>query len=259
MIDGIFISAAGALIQQARHDIAANNVANVNTVGFKKQLALLESRPPEALIQGLRSGDWSAGGGLFFGQTVTDFAEGALEHTGNSLDVAVKGKGFFAVSDGENTFYTRAGNFSIDPDGFLVTTNGKYRVLNDAGQPINVRGGEVEISRDGSVFVSQGDTVEGRGVIGVVTFDEVEAGGTDVSKVFEHVGESLYRYHGKLAREGEGTIAQGFLEQSTVSVVEELVSMMEGFRAYEANMMALRNQDATLQRAVTQVGKVSQQ
>ena len=76
MIDGIYISAAGALIQQARHDIAANNVANVNTAGFKKQLALLESRPPEALIQGLRSGDWSAGGGLFIDRTVTDFTEG---------------------------------------------------------------------------------------------------------------------------------------------------------------------------------------
>ncbi len=259
MIDGIFISAAGALIQQARHDIAANNVANVNTVGFKRQLALLESRPPEALIQGLRAGDWSAGGGLFFCRTVTDFAEGTLEHTGNPLDVAVKGKGFFAVSDGENTFYSRAGNFSIDPDGFLVTANGRYRVLSDAGQPIIVRGGDVEISRDGAVSVSRGDTVEERGVIGLVTFDEVEAGGPDVSKVFEHVGESLYRYHGKLAREGEGVIAQGFLEQSTVNIVEELVNMIKGFRAYEANMMALRNQDATLQRSVTQVGRVAQQ
>jgi flagellar hook-basal body protein len=117
MIDGIYISAAGALMQQTRHDITANNVANVNTVGFKKQIALLESRPPEAIIQGLRTGEWSAGGGLFVDQTVTDFTDGALEHTGNDLDLAINGKGFFAVSDGKNTLYTRAGNFTIDDEG----------------------------------------------------------------------------------------------------------------------------------------------
>jgi len=259
MIDGIYLSAAGALIQQTRHDVASNNVANVNTTGFKKQLALYESRPPEAIMRGLRTGDWTASGGALLTRTVTDFSEGAFKQTTNPLDLAVKGEGFFAVNDGKNTLYTRAGNFSIDAEGYLVTANEKYRVLNDAGNPISVRGGEVEINREGFVFVSNGDTAEERGRIGLFTFDEVEAGGLDVSQVFEHAGESLYRYNGENARVAEGQIAQGFLEQSTVSIVEELVNMIKGYRAYEANMMALRNQDSTLQRAVTQVGRVAAQ
>ncbi len=259
MIDGIYISAAGALIEQARHDITANNVANVNTIGFKKQMALLDLRRPEAVVQSFGTGQWCAGGGLFINRTVTDFSEGPIERTNNPLDLAVNGQGFFAVSNGEEPLYTRAGDFAMDADGYLTTAGGEYRVLDENGKFINISGGVVEVGRDGHIYVSNGREVEERGVLGLFTFDEIEQGGPELSKAVEHIGQNLYRYHGNGLQRADGRVAQGCREQSTVNAVEEMVKMIEGFRAYEANMMALRSQDSTLQRAVTQVGKITTQ
>jgi flagellar basal-body rod protein FlgG len=133
-------------------------------------------------------------------------------------------------------------------------------VLGEGGEAIRVDGGRVEISRDGSVFVSDDYGISRRGIIGVHTFEESAAGNAALSKALSHAGENLFQYHGAgVGGADESQVAQGFLEQSTVNVVEELVNMMKGFRAYEANMMALRNQDATLQRAVSQVGRISPQ
>ena len=257
MIDGMYISAAGAHIQQVRHDVISNNVANVDTVGFKRQMALLEARPAEALIRGMRTGKWTAGGGLFIERSLTDFAQGPLEQTDNPLNCAITGEGFFSVTDGANTFYTRAGNFAIDSEGYLSTPDGKYRVTDANGSAIYVEGGTVEIDRAGNVVVSNGNESSQRGTIALTAFEEIAEGSPEMAKYVEHVGENLYKYNGERSRPAGGGILQGSLEQSSVSNVEEMVNMIQCFRIYEANMMALRSQDTTLQQAVSKVGRIN--
>ena len=129
---GLYISAEGAQAQSRRLEVIANNIANVDTVGFKRDLAVMQSRYAEADQRGIASpGDGSLndiGGGVQFHQTVTDFSPGPLRKTGNPTDVALQGDGFFVVEKGQDRMLTRAGNFRLTADGKLVTQQG-YSVL----------------------------------------------------------------------------------------------------------------------------------
>lgn len=260
MIEGIYLSTAGGLVQEAKHSVTANNVANANTPGFKKQRLVFETRLAEAKERYSNlpgTIPLTAGGGNWIAESVTDFSQGSLNSTGNPLDLAVRGEGFFAVTDGKDTYYTRAGSFALDSQGRLITADGKYLALNDAGNPITITGDEVKVNSDGGILTMVDGAPVEAGRLGLVTFKELRDKAPGLSKILRPFGDANFEYGGKNVVAATGAVKQGFIEQSTVNVVEEMAAMIAGFRAFEANMQAIRAQDSALQRAVQQVGRAT--
>ncbi len=153
---GMYMSAEGAQVQSQRLEVIANNLANVNTVGFKPDVAGFQARLAEAIqrgyaVHGDRS-DNDIGGGVSMFDTTTDFSAGRLQETGNQLDLAIIGGGFFQVQDETaQSLLTRAGNFSIDSENRLVNQNGML-VLDSAGGEITLEPGfPWEISTAGEI------------------------------------------------------------------------------------------------------------
>ncbi|NLE61616.1 MAG: flagellar hook basal-body protein, partial [Planctomycetes bacterium] len=175
MVYGIYQSAAGMIVNQYRQAVLANNLANLDTVGFKHDLTIVRERQVETAEDGLsgrlsdRMLDRMTGGSLV-APTVTSFERGQIQVTGSQMDVAIDGNGFFAVNDGDKTRYTRDGRFSINANGLLVTAGGRP-VLDEQGGtiavPEEVRG-RIVIDADGSVQ-SNGEVL---GRIGLVDFQD---------------------------------------------------------------------------------------
>ncbi len=260
MIDGIYLSTAGGLVQEAKQSVIANNVANANTPGFKKQSLVFETRLAEALSRDRslpRGMPLTSTGGNWIAESVTNFSQGALSETANPLDLAIQGEGFFTVTDGREVFYTRAGTFALDAQSRLTSADGKYLVLDEGGRPIVVEGEEINITRDGKIFTRTAGEVSQAGKLSPVTFKELQERAPGLSKIIEGVGDGNLRYKGSQVIPADGAIRQGFIEQSTVNIVEEMAAMIQCYRAFEANMQAIRAQDSALQKAVTQVGRAT--
>ncbi|MFQ5495907.1 MAG: flagellar hook-basal body complex protein, partial [Phycisphaerae bacterium] len=140
---GLWLSAAGMKVNDHRQSVLANNMANANTTGFKRDLVSIMQRQVESQVA-RRGGPFAhpmldrLGGGLNVRKTRLDFSQGSIEQTGKPLDVAIKDEGFFVVSDGNDTRYTRDGQFAINTEGELVMSagEGRWRVLDDNGRPI---------------------------------------------------------------------------------------------------------------------------
>jgi len=248
---GIYLSAAGALAAEARLDVVANNIANVETPGFKRSFTLVRERPPEAVAAGIRGRgrpDLDAlGGGPIVQEVRFDSARGGLRSTGEPLDVAIDGDGWFSVDRGGEVLHTRAGNFVRTADGLLATADGQGLVLDDGGSPITLPAvGSIDIGEDGTIAVG-GETVARLGVTGSLDPDR-----------FQPAGGTLFRRSGPGApEEAEGyRIRQGTLETSTAEPVREMVRMIHTFRAYETNQRMIALQDESLGRAVRDVGRL---
>jgi flagellar basal-body rod protein FlgG len=254
MIRALYTAASGMRAQQANIDNVAHNLANVNTAGFKKahlefeDLVYQESRTPGSPTP--------TGGGTPVGLEMglgtraiassRDFSSGSLRATGSPLDLAVEGDGFFQVTmpDG-TTSYTRAGAMHRDGQGLLVTSEG-YPVQPQISIPANAtsisvsKGGIVSVAIPGQAAAQQLGTIE------IATFQNA-AGlkplGGNLFAVTTASGEPQAGVPGTDAR---GTIAQGFLEDSNVSVVEEMVNMILGQRAYEASSKVIKAADEML-------------
>jgi flagellar basal-body rod protein FlgG len=243
--------------QQLNIDIIANNLANVNTVGFKRSRADFQ----DLLYQTMRlAGASTSGGnqvptGMQLGHGARPaaiqklFLQGDYQQTHNEMDLAIEGSGFFQVSqpDGQ-VAYTRAGAFKLDQEGRIVTSDG-FRMEPDLSVPPGAT--KISIAADGtvSVLVAGKSTPEEVGTITLARF--VNPAGLN------SIGRNLYLQTpasgepttGKPGDEGLGTLAQGFLEMSNVSVVEEMVNMIAGQRAYEINSKAIQTADEMLQTA----------
>jgi flagellar basal-body rod protein FlgF len=158
MSGGMYLAAAGALVQQLRLEVLANNVANISTIGYKGDRSIFqipeESEPQtfETPIEGIQS--LSPYAPPF--STVIDFSQGAIRQTGNPLDVAINGNGFFSIQTPDGVQYTRQGSFTLDSEGVLITPDG-YPVLGEGGE-ITLEEGTVEIDSQGGVYVD-GDEV----------------------------------------------------------------------------------------------------
>src|SRR3954464_8064047 len=166
---GLYLSAMGVLANSQRQDVIANNLANAETVGFKKDLALFQEQRTEAQIRGKRSESNDLleplGGGLVPSGTTLDLSQGPIESTGNPLDVAIQGDGYFAVRDGDRTMLTRAGRFQVDRNGILATDAG-HAVLSDKLTSITLTPGLADIGKDGTI-TQNGQTVGRLGVFSV--------------------------------------------------------------------------------------------
>ena len=253
MIRAIWTGATGMGAQQLNVDTVANNLANVNTTGFKKSKAHFQDLMYQTLL--IAGAETPAGGqvpaGIQVGMGVRPsdvqkiFTQGDLTQTGNDLDLAIEGRGFFRVLKNDEDLYTRAGNFKLDTDGNICTPNG------DKLQPeMAVPTDTVSISIDRSGTVTAFDpsgTGNSLGEMELYTFPNT-AGlfslGHNLYRTTDASGEAIA---GTPGSDGLGTIAQGFIEMSNVDVVEEMVSMIAAQRAYEINSKAIQTADSMLQ------------
>ena len=246
---GLYISAEGAQVQSKRLDVIANNIANVDTVGFKRDLAVMQSRYAEAVQRGMASpGDGTindVGGGVQFRQTVTDFSQGPLKKTGNPSDVALQGDGFFVVQKGQERLLTRAGNFRLTATGDLVTQQG-YPVLGEGNSPIKVSptAGPWEVDSSGNV--SQGDTRQELQIVKPASLGDLVKS-----------GENLFRPHADVrpVAAGERAVSGGYLEMSAVQPTTEMTTMIETSRLIEANLNVMKNHNEMLQGLIERVLK----
>ena len=257
MLRALSIAATGMQAQALNVDVIANNLANVNTVGFKKGRADFQ----DLLYQTLRApGSESSEGttvptGIQLGQGTRPAAvqkiyeQGNYEYTRNELDMAIEGEGFFQIlqPNGE-TAYTRNGSFKLDGEGRIVNSDG-YLLEPEISIPVDSM--TLSIGSDGTVSVVQSGEAESTvlGTINLVKFAN-PAGLNNLGRGLSvPTSASGAAQDGTAGEDGFGTISQGYLEMSNVSVVDEMVNMITAQRAYEVNSKAISTADEMLQMA----------
>ncbi|HWE04348.1 MAG TPA: flagellar hook-basal body protein [Tepidisphaeraceae bacterium] len=253
MIYGLYLSASGVMTNSHRLDVIANNLANSETVGFKRDLSTFKERRT-ALHERANAGDWSdptlenIGGGILTSPTMMDSEQGDLESTGNPLDIGIQGNGFFTVGNGTKKFLTRDGAFMQNSKGDLVLSmEPSQHLLDDKGAPIRITtGAQASIGNDGQVL-------ENGSAIAKITLTDV----ADESK-FTKQGATLLSFPdaGQI-RPATGVMRSQFQERSNVDPTTELAGLMDAQRQLEANANMIKYQDSTLQRLVTEVGKIA--
>jgi flagellar basal-body rod protein FlgF len=250
LIRGLYASASGMLAEQARMDVIANNVANANTTGFRKETAVTQSFG-EMLIR--RINDYggppgrppllgSLGTGAGPAAVYTSTLAGSLKQSASPLDIAIEGDAYLLVRTPQGDRLTRNGVLQLEADGLLVTGE-RYPVLGEAGE-IRLPPGEVIIDSAGRISVA-GETVATLQLV-VPTPDGI----------LEKEGNSLYRATGGYQAATDSRVRQGFVEAANVNAIQEMVSLIEVMRVYEANQKVIQTQDATLDKAVNEVGRV---
>jgi flagellar basal-body rod protein FlgG len=254
MIRALYTAASGMNAQQTNIDNIAHNLANVNTTGFKKSrmefedLVYQQTKAPcsPTSTTGEAPIGLEVGLGTKSVATARDFGQGNLRATSGPLDVAIEGQGFFQVTlpDGE-TGYTRSGSLHLSAEGTIVTAEG-YTLEPQITIPANAT--SITISRQGivSVEIAGQNAAQEVGTIELATFQNpagLRGLGGNLMAVSTASGEPTTGVPGT---EGMGTLTQGFIEESNVSVVEEMVNMILGQRAYEANSRVVKASDEML-------------
>ncbi|UCC78321.1 MAG: flagellar basal-body rod protein FlgF [Candidatus Zixiibacteriota bacterium] len=241
MIKGIYTSASGMLPRILKQETFANNMANVNTPGFKKDGVFLQVLDEVSRKEIITDHPWEV---PMIDDVYIDFSQGDLEKTDANTDLAIDGDGFFAIQTGSGTMYTRSGDFSLSPQGILVDKNGNP-VLTDAG-PLTLQSDSFTVGDDGTVTVNEFAV----GRIKIVDFEKPyqlkKVGDSYLAPVDPSIAEQQSTDH---------RIRQGYLEKSNVNVVEVMVDMLSSFRAYEAGQKAIQAQDETLDKAVNDLGR----
>ncbi len=260
MLRSLHISRSGLDAQQTQLDVISNNLANVGTTGFKKARAVFEDLLYQVIRQpGAQSSQqtqlpsgFQLGVGVRTVATVRIHTQGALQQTGNQLDVAINGRGFFQVlmPDGSTT-YTRDGSFQLDSQGTLVTASG-YAIQPNITIPADAL--TVTIARDGTVSVTQ------PGVATPTVVGQLQLASFINPTGLQSLGENLYAETAASGApqvnlpglNGLGVLNQSMIETSNVNVAEELVNMIVAQRAFELNSRAITASDQMLQR-LTQI------
>jgi len=237
------------MVEAARQETITNNLANSETIGFKRDLALQRA---QAELPVLRVGDSSPlpvqpvigtlGTGSLVAGIHTVHEQGVLRETGRELDLAMAGPGFFTVETAQGLRFTRSGAFTLDADGFLLTDAG-HRVMGTEGY-LQIPAGELTVDNDGGLFVDGAPV----GQLRLVAFAEQE--------LLSKQGESLFDAGGQAALPVAAQVQQGFLESANVQIIQEMVKMIATQRAYETNQRALQAQDELLGKAVNEIGSL---
>jgi flagellar basal-body rod protein FlgF len=239
---GLFVAASGMLADQVRQDVIANNLANANTAGFKGDRAVA-SAFASMLLQEVGSGAriGQLGLGVRVDGVNVDYSQGGMRATGNQLDLAIAGEGWFAVRGPGGAQYTRNGAFSLDAQRQLVTADGR-QVLGADGAPVRIpEGRELGIDASGAVIVD-GKRV---GALRIAVLDQ---------KSLQKQGDDAVT--GTPAQGAAGRVAQGYLEAANVNSVREMVGLIATMRSFEASQKAVHGIDETLGRAVNDVGRM---
>lgn len=237
----IYKAASGALLQQMRLDMFSNNLANVNTAGYKADI------PPFSLdtIQMQEVEDAGDESEVPPMMSRSDFSSGPMVRTNNPLDVAIIGKGFFEIQAPEGTRYTRKGTFTVNKQGELSTHEG-YPVLGQGG-PIRIEGSKIEISDKGDVLVD-GDQVSS---LKVVDFEDTSQLRKEGNTLF--VAEAGARP--TPMADGTVQLSQGFFEQSNVNAIRTMTEIIETMRAFETYQRIIRASDDTTAKSINEVGR----
>ncbi len=255
MNKGIYVATSGSLAQERAMDIIANNMANMNTSGYKADRMLFQTYLQKADASGTATpttDEIKAGimekktddtAYMFSSQSYTNYEQGALQKTGNTFDIALDGNGFLAVQTPMGERYTRGGAFKIDSGGDLVTADG-YKVLGQGSSPIHVGNEEFSVREDGLVTVS--------------------GGGTEQLKVVDFADRAQLKKSGQglfMADEGIETAApaasvrQGYLEASNINPVVEMTRMITALRTYEAFQKTIHSSDDMTTRLIADVAR----
>ena len=258
MLKGLYTAYTGMLNEQHRMDTLTNNLANADTVGFKKEGATSQAF---ADLLAVKIKDASIGmklaqplgydnPGVKIGENYTDFTQGSYRVTGNTYDLALNGNGFFTIEftnkAGEtSTMYTRAGQFTLNREGYLVTEDGDY-VLDTQSRRIRLNTlTDSRIDQDGTIY--QNGVAVAR--IGLTDFEDYN--------YLEKYAETYYRpVEGAAITPANATINSGYLEMANVQIVSEMVNLIAITRAYESNQKIIQTYDSSLEIAVNQLGKV---
>ncbi len=253
MMRSLWTAASGMMAMQLSIDVTTNNLANVNTTGFKKSRAEFE----DLMYQTLKiAGSVTAAGdriptGLQVGMGVRpvavhkEFSQGAFRNTGNPLDLAIEGQGFFQVDVNGEFAYTRAGTFKLDNEGRIMTANG-YALQPEFIVPPDTQ--NIVVTERGRISAMDkfGEELAGAD-IPLFTFINPAGLNSIGRNLFLPTAASGEELEGVPGEENVGTIAQAFLEMSNVDIVEEMVNLITGQRAYEINSRALQTSDQMLQ------------
>ncbi|MBI5408341.1 MAG: flagellar hook basal-body protein [Nitrospirae bacterium] len=235
MYKGIYLALSGAILKQKYMDVFAQNVANANTPGYKKErmsfkdyLIPADNKPP--LAADGRAMTETA-------KVVTDFSNGGSLRTGNPLDLAINGEGFFALEDNK---YTRNGNFKIDEEGYLAAQDGT-KVLGSGGA-ISVQGKTVDVSASGEVFVDNISV----GELKLVDFAD--------KGILRKLSGGMFATD-EPGQEVKASIGQGYLEASNVEAVKEMVQMITSLREFEAYQKMIHAFDDAAAKTTNEMGK----
>ena len=258
MVKGLYTAYTGMVNEQNRMDIMTNNLANASTVGYKKEGSTSQSFDDVLTV---KIKDQSVGmrnvqrigiknPGVKIGENYTDYSQGSFRITDNTYDLALSGDGFFAIEftnkAGEtDTKYTRAGQFTLNKDGYLVTEEGDY-VLDTQNRRIRLNTLiDSKITDDGTIY--QNDRAVAR--IQVTDFADYD--------YLEKYGETYYQpIQGAQTIASNAQVKSGYLEMANVQIVSEMVNLISITRSYESNQKVIQTIDDTLDVAVNQIGRV---
>lgn len=258
MVKGLYTAYTGMVNEQNRMDILTNNLANASTVGFKKEGSTSQSFDDVLTVKikdasvGMKNVQRTGvrNPGVKIGENYTDYSQGSFRETGNTYDLALSGDGFFAIEftnkAGEtSTKYTRAGQFALNKDGYLVNQDGDF-VLDTQNRHIRLNTlTDAAIDADGRIEQNGQQVAQ----IQVVDFEDYD--------YLEKYGETYYEpVEGARTTNADAEIHSGYLEMANVQIVSEMVNLISITRAYESNQKIIQTYDSTLDVAVNQLGKV---
>ncbi len=269
MSKGIYTAVSGAMAQSAKMDTIANNLANVNTPGFKRDtqifkeyLSAYEKEPTTITVPRIPASvesfyDMQGGDKSYvdLAGTATDFTQGMLKQTGNPLDLALEGDGFFEVATPEGVRLTRAGSFTIDNQGRVTTKQG-FPVLKEGtpgsdpnGRILQTNGGKISISDDGQILEN-----------GVATAGKLSVADVKNKDGLQKVGHNMYGFketiQPELSSSNNSKVIQGFVESSNVNIVAEMADMITATRTFESTQKAISAYDEMQKRLVNDVPKL---
>ena len=251
MVRGLYTACTGMVNQMARLDVISNNLANSDTTAYKKEGSTSQSfnsvlaiKINDSSVKYIQQPVGNMSLGVKIGETYTNYSDGNLEETGNTLDVALAGKGFFAISyadrnGNESIRYTRDGNFALSSDGTLMTKDGDF-ILDENGDMINIPPGtDISINESGVIYASGQEVAR----LQMVDFEDYN--------YLKKFGENMYiAVDGAVTQEANCKVYQGYLEASNVNVIDEMVEMISVTRDYESNQKIIQSIDSTLETAV---------
>ncbi len=242
MIKGIYSAEASMKPKLAKLDVIANNLANINTTGFKKDELFVQMLKNSAAAQAGGKEDLD-GANL---ERRVDFSDGVLNQTGNPLDLAIQGRGFFVVDTPQGQRYTRNGNFKLAADGTITTAEG-YAVMGMGGKILlpekeKLQQGVLTVSETGEIVIDK-DIV---GKLRIVDFDNLGTLRKDHQSLFATSGTERIVEGGSVTP----SVKQGYLEGSNVDGIEEMVAMIELTRGFEADQKMIASQDTTIENSL---------
>lgn len=270
MVRGWYTAASGMNAQQQRLDAISNNLANVDTTSYKRDITVSKNFP-ELLLRRMNddgvyknpfgSADVApvigkVGLGVELNELFTDFEQGSFKPTANDTDMALEGKGFFAVETPTGERYTRNGNFTVGVEGYLETKEG-YPVLGENGR-IFLQDTKFTVNKNGEVYVRPIANSDADPVL----LDRLKLVTFENDRYIAKQGSSMYKDTAvsgpAIAAEGNDrpVLTQGFVEASNVNVVNEMVQMIEVNRAYEANQKTIQTEDTMMAKLWSEVVKL---